>query len=185
MPMIGLIPAARALDQNSWAPNTLPWSVIAIESMPSSAVRSNMSVSRAAPSSMEYSVCTWRCANPSLEPVDMRAFSTPSRRVVSRARRTAGESRGGRSPGEEPSAYVSLAGQSDRTRRVSQPADRAPVAVRPGDRGAVAGEHEPGRDPGLGCLDTGHDAGRLVGDPVAVSGRHVATHRIREVLPLF
>src|SRR3954447_23097610 len=33
--------------------------------MPSSAVRSNMSPSRAAPSSMEYSVWTWRWTNPS------------------------------------------------------------------------------------------------------------------------
>src|SRR4051812_27430984 len=33
--------------------------------MPSSAVRANMSSSRAAPSSMEYSVCTCRCTNES------------------------------------------------------------------------------------------------------------------------
>src|SRR3712207_3202227 len=59
MPMIGLTPWVLALDQNSKAPKTLPWSVIAIESMPSSAVRENRSSSRAAPSSMEYSV--WTC----------------------------------------------------------------------------------------------------------------------------
>src|SRR4029079_14318492 len=87
-------------------------------------------------------------------------------------------------PGEEPSAYVSLAGRSDRTRRVSQPADRVPVAVGPGDGGTVTGEQEAGREPGLGRLDPGHDAGRLVGDPVAASGCHVAAHGLREALPV-
>src|SRR3712207_7889944 len=57
--MIGLSPWALAPDQNSKAPKTLPWSVIAIAGIPSSAVRANMSSSRAAPSSMEYSV--WTC----------------------------------------------------------------------------------------------------------------------------
>src|SRR4051794_25101667 len=38
--------------------------------MPSSAVRANISPSRAAPSSMEYSVCTCRCTKESF-PVDM------------------------------------------------------------------------------------------------------------------
>src|SRR3712207_2005559 len=59
--MIGLSPWALAPDQNSNAPKTLPWSVIAIAGIPRSAVRANMSSSRAAPSSMEYSVwpCRW------------------------------------------------------------------------------------------------------------------------------
>src|SRR3954464_7731135 len=41
--------------------------------MPSSAVRANISPSRAAPSSMEYSVCTCRCTKESFtrDPVDM------------------------------------------------------------------------------------------------------------------
>src|SRR4051812_303975 len=71
--MIGLIPCSLALDQNSKAPNTLPWSVMAIASMPSSAVRAKRSSSRAAPSSMEYSVCTCRCTNPSRDPPAMDA----------------------------------------------------------------------------------------------------------------
>src|ERR671932_372200 len=45
-------------------------------SMPSSAVRANISPSRAAPSSMEYSVCTCRCTKPSLDPDVM--CGTPS-----------------------------------------------------------------------------------------------------------
>src|SRR3954452_703287 len=74
--MIGLMPCSLALDQNSKAPNTLPWSVIAIASMPSSAVRAKRSSSRAAPSSMEYSVCTCRCTNPSRDPPAMDALGS-------------------------------------------------------------------------------------------------------------
>src|SRR5690554_5956271 len=58
--MIGLIPALRALSQNSKAPNRKPWSVVAIAVCPSRAVSANRSSSLAAPSSIEYSVCTWR-----------------------------------------------------------------------------------------------------------------------------
>src|SRR3954466_4397999 len=71
--MIGLTLGPRALGEEAKAPNTVPWSVIAIASMPSSAVRANISPSRAAPSSMEYSVCTCRCTKESFtrDPVDM------------------------------------------------------------------------------------------------------------------
>ncbi len=66
MPMIGLIPAALAWVTKSYAPKTLPWSVIASAGMPIRAVSANRSVSRAAPSSIEYSVWTCRCTNESL-----------------------------------------------------------------------------------------------------------------------
>src|SRR6188472_3470038 len=90
--------------------------------MPSSAVRSNMSSSRAAPSSMEYSVCTCRWTKPSLlaelpdirrdQPFPELCGGHPSSAqamwcsggLVVRGRR---------------SAYVSMAGPSDTTRRVS------------------------------------------------------------------
>src|SRR5690349_9178755 len=85
--MIGLTPCFLALDQNSNAPNTLPWSVIAMASMPSSAVRANMSSSRAAPSSMEYSVCTWRWANPDPEPAAMGGVHLLSRMTTSQDER--------------------------------------------------------------------------------------------------
>ena len=45
----------------------LPWSVIAICGMPSPLHAANRSLSRAAPSSIEYSVCTCRCANGGLD----------------------------------------------------------------------------------------------------------------------
>ncbi len=63
MPMIGLMPALVALFQKSYAPYMFPWSVMAIAAMPSASHWRNMSFSRAAPSSIEYSVCTCRCAN--------------------------------------------------------------------------------------------------------------------------
>src|SRR4051812_26248445 len=43
----------------------LPWSVIATAGMPRRWASTNRSLSRAAPSSIEYSVCTWRCTNES------------------------------------------------------------------------------------------------------------------------
>jgi hypothetical protein len=58
--MMGLIPALRALFQKSKAPKTKPWSVVAREDIPSSWQASKRSSRRAAPSSIEYSVCTWR-----------------------------------------------------------------------------------------------------------------------------
>src|SRR3954453_5207486 len=64
--MSGLTPASLACFQKSYAPNTLPWSVIANAGMPIRAVSLNKSFSRAAPSSIEYSVCTCRCTNESL-----------------------------------------------------------------------------------------------------------------------
>ena len=70
MPMIGLIPAAVACLTKSYAPKTLPWSVIASAGIPIRAASVNRSFSRAAPSSMEYSVCTCRCTKESLEARD-------------------------------------------------------------------------------------------------------------------
>src|SRR6266536_1418631 len=65
MPMIGFTPAPVACFQKSYAPNTLPWLVIASAGIPIRLVSANRSVSWAAPSSTEYSVCTWRCTNAS------------------------------------------------------------------------------------------------------------------------
>src|SRR3954464_11603152 len=55
------MPALRALFQKSNAPNTKPWSVVARAFMPSTSAWLNRSPSRAAPSSIEYSVwlCRW------------------------------------------------------------------------------------------------------------------------------
>ena len=55
-------PASLACRWNSAAPNMLPWSVIATCVMPVPATSLNSSLSRAAPSSIEYSVCTCRWA---------------------------------------------------------------------------------------------------------------------------
>ena len=58
--MIALTPEALDALWNSYAPNTLPWSVIAMAGMPISAQPLNRSPTRAAPSSIEYSECTCR-----------------------------------------------------------------------------------------------------------------------------
>src|SRR6266545_3309916 len=76
MPMIGRTPAAFACFQKSYAPKTFPWSVMASAGMPIRPASAKRSRSRAAPSSMEYSVCTCRCTNESA----MRA-PPPSRRT--------------------------------------------------------------------------------------------------------
>lgn len=59
--MIGVTPAFFAEWKKSYAPWRLPWSVIAMCDMPMSLHASNMSLSRAAPSSSEYWVWTCRC----------------------------------------------------------------------------------------------------------------------------
>src|SRR5680860_1794603 len=56
----------------------LPWSVIASAGIPIAAVRRKRSGNRAAPSSMEYSVCTCRCTNESLDPDDINADALPN-----------------------------------------------------------------------------------------------------------
>ena len=56
MPMTGVIPLSLACLWNSAAPNMLPWSVIATCVMPLALTSLNSSLSRAAPSSMLYSV---------------------------------------------------------------------------------------------------------------------------------
>src|SRR5712691_1582241 len=62
MPITGVIPASLACRWNSAAPNMLPWSVIATCVMPWALTSLKSSLSRAAPSSIEYSVCTCRWA---------------------------------------------------------------------------------------------------------------------------
>ena len=76
MPMIGLTPAAVPFFQNSYAPKTLPWSVIASAGMPIRAASVNRSDTRAAPSSMEYSLCTCRCTNCSAAVLDDAGSTT-------------------------------------------------------------------------------------------------------------
>src|SRR3954451_20301875 len=61
--MIGVTPAFFAEWKKSYAPWRLPWSDMAIWVMPISLHASNMSFSRAAPSSSEYWVWTCRCVN--------------------------------------------------------------------------------------------------------------------------
>ena len=58
MPITGVMPASVAWRWNSAAPYMLPWSVIATWVMPWRATSLNSSLRRAAPSSIEYSVCT-------------------------------------------------------------------------------------------------------------------------------
>ncbi|GAA3132155.1 hypothetical protein GCM10020001_062970 [Nonomuraea salmonea] len=61
MPMIGLTGEPEATFWNSYAPNMLPWSLIAIAGISSRSASLNSGFSFAAPSSMLYSVCTCRC----------------------------------------------------------------------------------------------------------------------------
>jgi hypothetical protein len=65
VPMMGLMPASVAVFQKSNAPKTLPWSVTAMAGIPCSAAAAIRGFTRAAPSSMEYSLCTWRWTNES------------------------------------------------------------------------------------------------------------------------
>src|SRR5579875_394308 len=66
--MTGVSPAAVACLWNSAAPNMLPWSVMATCVMPLALTSWNSSFSRAAPSSIEYSVWTCRWANGGMAP---------------------------------------------------------------------------------------------------------------------
>ncbi|CAM5645579.1 hypothetical protein STENM36S_09551 [Streptomyces tendae] len=67
IPMIGVTPAFFAEWKKSYAPCRLPWSDMAMCVMPISLQASNMSLSRAAPSSSEYWVWTCRCVNGGLD----------------------------------------------------------------------------------------------------------------------
>ncbi len=58
VPMMGLTPLAVACFQKSYAPNMLPWSVTAMAGMPCSETACMRGPTRAAPSSIEYSLCT-------------------------------------------------------------------------------------------------------------------------------
>src|SRR5215472_6223158 len=60
--MTGVMPCCAACQWNSAAPNRLPWSVIATCVMPRWLTSLKRSFSRAAPSSIEYSVWTCRWA---------------------------------------------------------------------------------------------------------------------------
>ncbi len=61
--MIGVMPTSRAAWYMSRTPYMLPWSVIPIAGWPSFAAAATTSPIRDAPSSIEYSVCTWRWTN--------------------------------------------------------------------------------------------------------------------------
>ena len=75
--MIGLSPAPRAFVKKSYAPKRFPWSVIAMADMPRRLASVIKSSSRAAPSSIEYSVCTWRWTKSSdVIPIPHRSPST-------------------------------------------------------------------------------------------------------------
>lgn len=59
MPMIGLTALSFAFWKNSYAPNMLPWSLIAIAGIPCRSASATSLPFLAAPSSIEYSV--WTC----------------------------------------------------------------------------------------------------------------------------
>src|SRR5690606_13975512 len=83
--MMGLTPAALACDQKSKEPKLLPWSVTAIAGMPCAATSFMRSVTRAAPSSMLYSLCTCRCTKESLvtpSPSGVGPGPGPSSRLI-------------------------------------------------------------------------------------------------------
>src|SRR3954470_19235161 len=58
----------------------LPWSVIAAAGMPRRLASPSSSLTRAAPSSIEYSVCTWRCTNESDTPSPLYVLAPAVRR---------------------------------------------------------------------------------------------------------
>ena len=60
MPMIGLTPVPREWSKKSHAPNMLPWSVMATAGICCRATSANSAEFLAAPSRVEYSVCTCR-----------------------------------------------------------------------------------------------------------------------------
>ena len=79
MPMIGLTPCGLGLGVEVVGAEHV--AVVGHRDragMPSSAVRSNKSSSRAAPSSMEYSVCTCRCTKESWDPGSTSGSGAPS-----------------------------------------------------------------------------------------------------------
>src|SRR5947208_12182370 len=65
VPMMGFTPWARHSLKNSRTPYMLPWSVIPSAAWPSATALATRSSRRAAPSSIENSVWTWRCVNES------------------------------------------------------------------------------------------------------------------------
>ena len=60
IPMIGFTPDFEAVWKNSYAPNMFPWSLIATAGISCRATSANSLLFFAAPSSIEYSVCTCR-----------------------------------------------------------------------------------------------------------------------------
>src|SRR5260370_6482694 len=61
--MTGLTPTFLACWKNSYEPHLCPWSVIPTAGISSLAVSCSSGLTFAAPSSIEYSVCTWRCTS--------------------------------------------------------------------------------------------------------------------------
>src|SRR5215213_5304993 len=61
--MTGVRSASRAARYNSRTPYMFPWSVMPTAGCPSAAAVATTSPMRAAPSSIENSVCRWRCTN--------------------------------------------------------------------------------------------------------------------------
>src|SRR4051794_26000930 len=171
--------------------------------MPSSAVRANISPSRAAPSSMEYSVCTWRCTKESFarDPADMwgdRPFPDVGYCSACMLGST-GETRGRASWGR-PSAYVTSASTCRRPAGAltGQASHRAPTvpphALTPGHgwSGLSGGKAREGSGAGGGAppvpgrdLDPGADPAALavaVGAPPVVPGEPVDVGEVRVVL---
>ena len=75
VPMIGMIPASRAAWYIGRTPYMFPWSVIPIAGWPSAAAAATTSPIRDAPSSIEYSVWTWRWVNDFA--TDLQGFEEP------------------------------------------------------------------------------------------------------------
>src|SRR5262245_19592211 len=91
---------------------------MAIAGIPSSAVRSASAPSLAAPSSMEYSVCTWRWTNESWEPVAIVAGRS-SIRIVRACSIDHGRWQGG-DPGGRTPDYATVRADGGRPHRQSE-----------------------------------------------------------------
>src|SRR5690606_42046651 len=93
--MIGLMPYERAFFQKSNGRDRYPWSVVAMAVCPRRCASPNRSSRRAAPSSIEYSVCTWRWTKS--DPPGL-AMATSVGRNTDGPDRGGGGSRGGEHP---------------------------------------------------------------------------------------
>src|SRR3954471_8247748 len=135
--------------------------------MPSSAVRANMSSSRAAPSSMEYSVCTCRCTKESCDPPDIGSSDSSQGMTTDQASRlTLGLDQG---EGDQ-TTRTSVAPRTDTLRAGG--CDRSgPTRARPRHQGRVGparGAGRPGTEGGSASGGVGGvqaDGDDLVHDP--------------------